>query len=98
MAKRGKKYTAALEKLIDTIFMNRKRRWLLSKGTRQNSMRLWNYLYTSGFDPRHADQQVGNNVVLPHGTGKSRTVLVFRKRKAQEATDAQADYVGARVG
>ncbi len=32
-----------------------------------------------GVDPRHADQQVRGAVVLPHGTGKTRTVLVFAK-------------------
>jgi large subunit ribosomal protein L1 len=49
-----------------------------------------------GVDPRHADQQVRGAVVLPHGTGKTRTVLVFAKGdKAREAEDAGADFVGA---
>lgn len=47
-------------------------------------------------DPRHADQQVRGAVVLPHGTGKTRTVLVFAKgEKAKEAEEAGADFVGA---
>ncbi|MCL6449645.1 MAG: 50S ribosomal protein L1 [Armatimonadetes bacterium] len=49
-----------------------------------------------GVDPRHADQQVRGAVVLPHGTGKTRTVLVFaRGDKAREAEEAGADFVGA---
>lgn len=49
-----------------------------------------------GVDPRHADQQVRGAVVLPHGTGKTRTVLVFAKgEKAKEAETAGADFVGA---
>jgi len=48
-----------------------------------------------GVDPRHADQQVRGTVVLPHGTGKTRTVLVFAKgAKADEARAAGADFVG----
>jgi large subunit ribosomal protein L1 len=48
-----------------------------------------------GVDPRHADQQVRGAVVLPHGTGKTRTVLVFAKgEKIKEAEEAGADYVG----
>lgn len=48
-----------------------------------------------GVDPRHADQQVRGAVVLPHGTGKTRTVLVFAKgEKVKEAEEAGADYVG----
>ena len=49
-----------------------------------------------GVDGRHADQQVRGAMVLPHGTGKSKKVLVFAKGpKAEEAQNAGADYVGA---
>ncbi|SHL02280.1 50S ribosomal protein L1 [Desulforamulus aeronauticus] len=49
-----------------------------------------------GVDPRHADQQLRGAVVLPHGTGKTKTVLVFAKGdKAKEAEVAGADFVGA---
>ena len=49
-----------------------------------------------GVDSRNADQQVRGVVVLPHGTGKSVKVLVIAKGdKADDATAAGADYVGA---
>jgi len=50
-----------------------------------------------GVDGRHADQQVRGAMVLPHGTGASKRVLVFAKdgAKAEEAKAAGADYVGA---
>ena len=48
-----------------------------------------------GVDSRHADQQVRGAIVLPHGTGKTRRVLVFAKGdKADAARAAGADYVG----
>ena len=49
-----------------------------------------------GVDPRHADQQVRGTVVLPNGTGKTKTVLVVCKAdKEKDARDAGADFVGA---
>ncbi|WP_372841347.1 50S ribosomal protein L1 [Phaeovulum sp.] len=49
-----------------------------------------------GVDPRHADQMVRGVVQLPNGTGKTVRVAVFaRGAKADEATAAGADIVGA---
>ncbi len=50
----------------------------------------------TGCDGRHAEQQIRGAVVLPHGTGKKVRVLVFAKGpKADEASAAGADFVGA---
>ncbi len=49
-----------------------------------------------GVNPRHADQMVRGTVALPNGTGKSVRVAVFAQgEKAEEATQAGADFVGA---
>ena len=49
-----------------------------------------------GVDSRHADQQVRGAVVLPNGTGKKVRTLVFAKGdKAEAATAAGSDFVGA---
>ena len=49
-----------------------------------------------GVDSRHADQQVRGAIVLPNGTGRQTRVLVFAKGpKAEEATAAGAEFVGA---
>lgn len=49
-----------------------------------------------GIDPRQADQQVRGVLVLPHGTGKTKKVLVIAKgERADQAQAAGADFVGA---
>ncbi len=49
-----------------------------------------------GVNPKHADQNVRGTVVLPNGTGKDVTLLVFAKgEKAREAEEAGADFVGS---
>src|SRR3989304_3732897 len=48
-----------------------------------------------GGDPRHADQMVRGTLVLPHGLGKSKRVLVIASgEKMREAEEAGADIVG----
>jgi large subunit ribosomal protein L1 len=48
-----------------------------------------------GVNPKHADQMVRGTVVLPHGTGKSKRVLVIAGgEKIKEAESAGAEYVG----
>ena len=48
-----------------------------------------------GVDSRHADQQFRGAIVLPHGTGKTRKVLVFcKEERVKEALDAGADFAG----
>jgi large subunit ribosomal protein L1 len=48
-----------------------------------------------GVDPRHADQQVRSTVVLPHGTGRTKRVLVIAAgEKLKEAEEAGADFIG----
>lgn len=97
MPKYGKKYTEVL-KLID-----RKKRYDVDEAislVKQVSYARFDesveIAIRLGVDPRHAEQNVRGTVVLPHGIGKTRRVLVFaRGEKAQEAVDAGADYVGA---
>jgi len=49
-----------------------------------------------GVNPKHADQMVRGAVVLPHGTGSTKRILVFAKgEKAAEAQAAGADFVGS---
>ncbi|ADI02990.1 MULTISPECIES: 50S ribosomal protein L1 [Syntrophothermus] len=94
--KRGKKYLEALKKIDRNRLYEPGEALQLVKElasakfdeTVELSVRL-------GVDPRHADQQVRGTVGLPHGTGKTRRVLVFAKgEKVKEAEEAGADVVG----
>jgi large subunit ribosomal protein L1 len=95
MPRRGKKYQQAAAQVDRTKFYEPREALELVKeisytnfdSTVEVHLRL-------GVDPRHADQQVRGVVVLPHGLGKSVSVLVFAQGEAARiAADAGADYV-----
>lgn len=97
MPKHGKKYQDAL-KLFDRheLYELEKALELVKQTATAKFDETIEVSVRLGVDPRHADQQVRGTVVLPHGTGKTRSVLVFAKgEKAQEAVNAGADFVGA---
>jgi large subunit ribosomal protein L1 len=52
--------------------------------------------FNLGIDPRKGDQQIRSTMVLPHGTGKSKSVIVFAEGEAAQAAEkAGADKVGS---
>jgi large subunit ribosomal protein L1 len=95
MPKHGKNFNAAKTKvearaypLADAVETVKAAAFAKFDETVEISVRL-------GVDPRHADQMVRGTVVLPHGTGKSKRVLVIAGgEKVKEAEEAGADYVG----
>ncbi len=97
MAKLGKKYKAAIKKYDRANLYNASE--ALKIVTDVASAKFDETVEAHiklGVDSRHADQQVRGAVVLPHGTGKTKRVLVFAKgEKATEAQNAGADFVGA---
>ena len=95
MRKPGKNITkarAAIENrpytLTDAVPLLQKVKYTKFDETVEITLRL-------GVDPKHADQMVRGTVVLPHGLGKSKKVLVIANGdKIREAEQAGADYVG----
>ncbi len=99
MARHGKKYRAAAEKIEEG------RKYTLDEGLAKlrevvaatarkfdETVELTMWL---GVDPRKADQLVRGTVVLPHGLGKSKRVLVITQGdKLREAEESGADFVG----
>jgi len=96
MAKHGKNYQEAA-KLVDrsTSYDIVEAMELVKKMARAKFDETVEAAVRLGVDPKKQDQAVRGVVVLPHGTGKTRKVLVFAKgEKAKEAEAAGADYVG----
>ena len=96
MAKRGKKYQEAA-KLIDRTksYDVNEAVALVKEAAKANFDETVEVAFRLGVDPKKADQQIRGAMVLPHGTGKTQSVLVFAKgEKAKEAEAAGADYVG----
>lgn len=97
MAKVGKKYQEAM-KLVDrdSLYEPAEALGIVKKAATAKFDETVEVAFKLGIDTRHADQQIRGAVVLPNGTGKSQTVLVFAKgEKAKEAEAAGADFVGA---
>ena len=95
--KKGKNYTGSLKLIDRTKLYETEEAVALVKQTAKAKFDETVELHVRlGVDPRHADQQVRGTVVLPHGTGKTKTVLVICKAdKAKDAEAAGADFVGA---
>jgi large subunit ribosomal protein L1 len=97
MAKRGKKYTAALEKFEPNKKYNleeavgKVKEIAFAKFDETVELTMW-----LGVDPRKADQLVRGTIVLPHGLGgKAKVIVVITQGdKIREAEEAGADFAG----
>ncbi len=96
MTKQGKRYLDAVKEYDQSVLYEPQQALeLVKKLAKAKFDETVEIAFRLGVDPRHADQQVRGAVVLPHGTGKTRKVLVFAKgEKAKEAEEAGADFVG----
>ena len=97
MAKHGKRSTAAREAFAgqENVTVEQAVK-LIKANTGVKFDETMEIAMNLGVDPRHADQMVRGVVGLPNGTGKNMRVAVFaRGAKAEEATAAGADIVGA---
>lgn len=96
MPKFGKKYQEAAKLIEDKVYDADEAIELAKKTATAKFDETVEVAVKLGVNPKHADQQVRGAVVLPHGTGKTKRVLVFAKGdKAKEAETAGADFVGA---
>jgi large subunit ribosomal protein L1 len=95
MSGHGKKYLASAEKIDRERSYAPKEAIALAKETAYANFDETVELHLRlGVDPRHADQQVRDVVLLPHGTGKSMKILVFAQSEgAALAREAGADFV-----
>jgi len=96
MAKKGKKYTEALSKVDRTkTYPVEEAVELVKSISFEKFDASVELAFNLNLNPRKAEQNLRGALVLPHGTGKTKTVLVFAKgEKAKEAEAAGADYVG----
>jgi LSU ribosomal protein L1P len=98
MAKKSKRYNAAAE-LIETgkAYSIEEAIALVQKTSTTKFDASVDVAFRLGLNTKHADQQLRGALVLPHGTGKSKKVLVVAEgAKAEEAKAAGADVVGGK--
>ena len=96
MAKRSRKYLEAA-KLVDRTkrYPPEEAEELAKQTNIANFDATVEVVFRLNLDPRRAEQNLRGAIVLPHGTGKTRKVLVITKGgKQKEAEEAGADYVG----
>jgi large subunit ribosomal protein L1 len=95
MAKHGKKYRAAAEKVEQRPYQLDEAFGLLKQISFAKFNETVELSMLLGVDPKHADQMVRGTTLLPHGTGQTKRVLVIAQgEKLKEAQDAGADMVG----
>ncbi len=97
MPKRSKKFLEAQGKIDSTKSYNLQQAVeLLKQVSFEKFDASVEFALKLNLDPRQADQNLRGAVVLPHGTGQTKTVLVFAQgEKAKEAEAAGADFVGS---
>jgi large subunit ribosomal protein L1 len=95
MATHGKKFTSAKQQVEDRPYALEEALPLIQKIKFAKFDETVGLSIRLGVDPKHADQMVRGTVVLPHGLGKSKRVLVIAgAEKQKEAEEAGADVVG----
>ena len=96
MKKHGKKYVEAIQKVEKTKLYTKEEAMKLVKETSTTKFdSSVEVAIRLNLDTKKADQQLRGAIVLPHGTGKTKRVLVIAKgKKKKKATEAGADYVG----
>ena len=95
MAKHGKKYRSAAEKVEQRPYQLDEAFQLLKQISYAKFNETVELSMLLGVDPKHADQMVRGTTLLPHGTGQTKRVLVIASGdKLREAQEAGADFVG----
>lgn len=97
MPKHGKKFREARSKVEDRLYDLETAVNLAKTASFTRFDETLEVALFLGVDPRHADQMVRGTVVLPHGIGKTKRVLVFATgEKLKEAESAGADFAGGK--
>ena len=95
MARKSRKFRAAAEQVGDRLYSLTEAMPLLQKVGYAGFDESVEVAVRLGVNPKHADQMVRGTVVLPHGLGRSKRVLVIAGgEKQKEAEEAGADVVG----
>ena len=97
MPKHGKKYLDAAKKVdSNKLYSVAEAMKLVKETSSANFDATVDVAYNLSVDPKQADQQIRGSIVLPNGTGKTQTVVVFAEGpQADQAKAAGADFVGS---